>query len=242
MSKLIGITAGKQEHLNKLNNAYIDAFTQEGIVPIIIPVYKIKSSEVISDSERDRIDKITTNIESKLDALVLSGGSDINPTSYSSTNVNSIHCNYERDMIEISLMRKFIKSGKTIVGVCRGFQLLSIAFDMYLHQGEYDEKFDEKHLSQLFEFEKRDEPLHKVSLHGDFKEFTGISSMYVNSMHHQYVPISGFNSKSLMLLAKTDKVVEMFKHKTLPIVGCQYHLEEYDQGLTLQYILEKYLK
>lgn len=70
-----------------------------------------------------------------LDALVLQGGADIAPTSYGE---EPAHPDWAgdalRDAYELALLREFMASGKPVLGICRGMQLLNVALGGTLYQ------------------------------------------------------------------------------------------------------------
>lgn len=70
-----------------------------------------------------------------LDALVLQGGADIAPASYGE---EPAHPDWGgdacRDAYELALLREFLQSGKPVLGICRGMQLLNVAMGGSLYQ------------------------------------------------------------------------------------------------------------
>ena len=70
-----------------------------------------------------------------LDALVLHGGSDVWPGSYGETPLQERwNGDRNRDDYEIALVRAFAKAGKPVFGICRGLQLINVAFGGTLYQ------------------------------------------------------------------------------------------------------------
>ena len=73
------------------------------------------------------ISEIPADIES-YDALLLTGGGDINPALYNED--QSPECqppNDSRDKLEIALVHLFLRNKKPILGICRGIQVLNVA-------------------------------------------------------------------------------------------------------------------
>src|SRR5215212_7924168 len=70
-----------------------------------------------------------------LDGLVLQGGADVSPRSYGQEPLRS---EWEgdrlRDEYEIALLRAFMNKGKPVLGICRGAQLINVAFGGTLWQ------------------------------------------------------------------------------------------------------------
>jgi putative glutamine amidotransferase len=70
-----------------------------------------------------------------LEGLVLEGGSDLWPGSYRETPLQERWGGDRlRDDYEIALATAFIDAGKPVFGVCRGLQLLNVAFGGTLYQ------------------------------------------------------------------------------------------------------------
>ena len=64
-----------------------------------------------------------------LDGLVLQGGADLSPASYGQT---PLHPDWAgdpiRDRYEIELLDGFLSQGKPVLGICRGAQLINVAY------------------------------------------------------------------------------------------------------------------
>src|SRR5258705_10417615 len=76
-------------------------------------------------------DNINDGINS-CDALVLSGGTDIDPVFCK----GALHYpkaperwNRDRDVFELSLLRSALNHSKPVLGICRGMQLINVAFN-----------------------------------------------------------------------------------------------------------------
>ena len=64
-----------------------------------------------------------------LDGLVLHGGADVWPGSYGETPGHaSWHGDRIRDDYELALVKAFVAAGKPVFGICRGLQLINVAF------------------------------------------------------------------------------------------------------------------
>jgi putative glutamine amidotransferase len=70
-----------------------------------------------------------------LDGLLLSGGADVNPASYGAEPAPETRpARIERDRFETALARAAIERGMPVLGVCRGMQVLNVAFGGTLDQ------------------------------------------------------------------------------------------------------------
>lgn len=156
-----------------------------------------------------------------VDMLYLPGGMDLNPAAYNQypgfyTGNQDVHKQYFFD----KKLPLFIEAKKPIFGVCLGFQMLGVAFGSRLEQDlPYHEQSPDRYQKG-----------HKVgsiaaNCMAALPGFEIEKTFDVNSHHHQ-----GFLSLSsdlLPLAVSTDKVIEAFMHKKLPIMGVQWHPEEW---------------
>jgi putative glutamine amidotransferase len=121
-----------------------------------------------------------------LDGLVLMGGSDLWPGSYGEAPLQERwQGDRVRDEYEMALARAFVALGKPVFGVCRGLQLLNVAFggtlwqDIATQRPEARAHRDASLYDQLFH-------------HVEFEPGTRLAQLYagrqgaiVNSVHHQ---------------------------------------------------------
>jgi putative glutamine amidotransferase len=123
-----------------------------------------------------------------LDALVLEGGSDVAPESYGETPLEPKWSGDRiRDDYERALLAAFAERGKPVLGICRGLQLMNVAFGGTLLQD-----IDTQRARGV---RHRDAMLYDRNVHAvDFEPgtrlarvFEGTRSATVNSVHHQGV-------------------------------------------------------
>src|SRR5690606_34146959 len=70
-----------------------------------------------------------------LDGLVLQGGADVSPQTYSEEPTRPEWSgDRARDVYELELLHEFVEAGKPVLGVCRGCQLINVAFGGTLYQ------------------------------------------------------------------------------------------------------------
>ena len=123
-----------------------------------------------------------------LDALVLEGGSDVAPTSYGETPLQPRWSGDRiRDDYERALLAAFAERGKPVLGICRGLQLMNVAFGGTLLQDIATQR--PKALVH------RDAAVYDRNVHGlEFVKgtrlaeiFEGVQAPVVNSVHHQAI-------------------------------------------------------
>lgn len=151
------------------------------------------------------------------DGMIFCGGSDVHPKYYGEKINGSVDIDEARDDTEIRLMKKFLQTGKPILGICRGMQLLNVALGGTLIQ----------HLPNVEEHraEKEDDIIHEVIAEKGclFEELYG-ERFYVNSFHHQALDKIGEGLR-ITLRSKDGKVVEGCEHTQKPYFGVQWHPE-----------------
>ncbi len=123
-----------------------------------------------------------------LDGLVLEGGSDVWPGSYGETALQEKWAGDRvRDEYEKALVAAFGRVGKPVLGVCRGLQLLNVAFGGTLYQDIG---------TQLPEaLVHRDAAIYDRNFHSvDFVSGSALAALFpqassakVNSVHHQAI-------------------------------------------------------
>src|SRR5450830_502640 len=70
-----------------------------------------------------------------LDGLVLQGGADVSPQTYSEAATRpEWNGDRARDLYELELLHEFVDAGKPVLGICRGCQLINVGFGGTLYQ------------------------------------------------------------------------------------------------------------
>ena len=151
-------------------------------------------------------------VPERADALLLPGGGDMHPRFYGQAINGSTDIDEGRDARELALIDDFLRTGRQVIGICRGLQVLNVYFGGTLRQ----------HIAGHSRIDGADR-LHTVnSLPGLLRELYG-ARFTVNSAHHQAVRRLG---KGLCVLACSDDgTVEAVGHKTLPVFAVQWHPE-----------------
>lgn len=185
-----------------------------------------------------------------LDGLLLHGGADVCPRSYGEEPLRPEWEGDEiRDRYELELIHAFHEAGKPVLGICRGAQLLNVAFGGTLWQDQREQGATERvHRSQ----ELYDRNLHTVDLVPGTalsSYYPGQSAMLVNSVHHQAIREVG---SGLVVEARSsdDGIVEAIRLDDPAgrfVAGVQWHPEFFvgvDDGSMLDNtpILDEFLR
>ncbi|MFN9212216.1 MAG: gamma-glutamyl-gamma-aminobutyrate hydrolase family protein [Betaproteobacteria bacterium] len=122
----------------------------------------------------------------RLDGLLLEGGSDMWPGSYGEEPLRPEWSGDRvRDEYEIALIRAFVARGKPVFGVCRGLQVINVAFGGTLYQDIATQLPGAlKHRDAAL----YDRNFHTVDLVPGSRLaalYPGVDNVAVNSVHHQ---------------------------------------------------------
>ena len=165
-----------------------------------------------------------------LDGLLLQGGADVSPQTYAASEIRAEWPGDRvRDMYELELLYEFIESGKPVLGICRGCQLLNVAFGGTLYQ----DIATEVPTAGIHVNEQYDQHRHAVR----FPEGSTLLSMFpgrrdalVNSIHHQAVKTLG-RDLNVEAVSSTDGLIEAVRYRRSPfVVGVQWHPEFHRAG------------
>ncbi len=126
-----------------------------------------------------------------LDGLILAGGNDIDPACYGADpHPETHHTVPERDRSELALARRAIARDMPVLGICRGMQLINVAFGGTLSQHLPDELGHEEHRRTPGSFDDAD---HDVRLTpGSLAARAAGEELHgTKSHHHQGVAVVG---------------------------------------------------
>jgi gamma-glutamyl-gamma-aminobutyrate hydrolase PuuD len=160
-----------------------------------------------------------------LDGLVLQGGADVSPMTYSEAPTRpEWNGDRARDLYELELLHEFVDAGKPVLGICRGCQLINVAFGGTLYQDVATNVPG----SQPHVHEDYDAHRHAIVFpHGSSlgKMFPEQKRPIVNSIHHQAVKDLG-RDIHVEAMSDPDGIVEAIRYQRAPFVmGLQWHPE-----------------
>ena len=165
-----------------------------------------------------------------LDGLVLQGGADVSPQTYSETATRPEWSgDRARDLYELELLHEFVDAGKPVLGICRGCQLINVGFGGTLYQDiASDVEGATSHVNDLYDRHRHTIVFPKgSSLAGLFPK-TG--EALVNSIHHQSVKDLG-RDITVEAYSQGDNIVEAIRYQRARFVmGLQWHPEFHSAG------------
>jgi len=166
---------------------------------------------------------------SALDGLVLQGGNDVAPQSYGEQPLQPAWAgDAVRDAYEIELIDAFVKAGKPVFGVCRGFQLLNVMFGGTLLQDIATQRPQSPAHRDLTRYERHFHTVEFVPGSRLAGLYPGVSRATVNSIHHQGIKdlAPGFEVEARCV---DDGLIEAFRRSGPGFVaGVQWHPEFHD--------------
>ena len=211
MKPIIGITPEIAENGNiSLRYAYTHAIEAAGGIPLLLPCTEDEA--------------LLEELAAVCHGFVFSGGEDIDPKYYGEQTLPACgEIAPRRDAFELRLFAKVFPTGKPILGICRGLQLINVALGGTLWQdlpSQMPSPIPHKQTQGDFEHS------HCVELLPDsiLATVTGKTRIPVNSFHHQAVKTLG---RDLAVIAQADDgIVEALHHTCHPfLLALQWHPE-----------------
>lgn len=210
-----GLEAGigaKHQEWQLLADDYIVAIERAGGIPVILPI-------------TEDIETLTTLIE-KLDGVLFSGGSDIDPNFYGEYPRFGLGMiEPKRDIHEVRLAQKVLfETTLPVLGICRGMQLLTVATGGTLFQDLSSQK--PEGINHSVPKAVRHHAFHPVKIEKESILFDiyQVEEIGVNSFHHQAVKELGKGFKTTM--TAPDGIVEgMEWEDSRFVVAVQWHPE-----------------
>lgn len=212
---LIGVSSSWGDTDTRVPKAYVEAVMMAGGVAVVLPI-------------TDNKEMIEQQIDT-IDALVVTGGADLNPLLYGEEPNAALGKVYEqRDEYDIALIKMAIKKGKPILAICRGLQVINIIYGGTLYQ-DIPSTYGKPYIKHD---QERDVKLgsHTVTIVKDTQLYKILQSekVLVNSTHHQAVNklADGFTVSA----RTSDGIIEAIESVEKKIIAVQFHPEEMVYG------------
>ncbi len=229
MSRLaVGVTIGDSREPESfgLRDDYVRAIEAAGGLPLVLAPGRPEDA---------------ADFLGRVDALVLSGGADVDPSLYGEPPHPTVTRVFPgRDAFELGLAREAIARDLPVLAICRGHQLLNVATGGTLVQdipSELGAATDHDPDTERWERCHDVEVLPGTRLRG----ILGRDRVSVNSFHHQAVKTTG---RGLVVAARaSDGVIEgMEMPDRRFVIGVQWHPESFwDQPSGFQPLFEALL-
>ncbi len=191
----------------------IYSIVNAGGVPVLIPSY-------------DNNDDIDAQLDG-IDALYVPGGADVCPLVYGEEPIEELGPGRRsNDVFEGEIIRRAAARQLPVLGVCRGEQIINVAFGGTLYQ---DIKTQYKGALRHRQTDRTCELTHTATIHENtlLSEICGAGKLEVNSFHHQAVKTPG---KGMRVSANApDGMVEAIESENGLVLGIQWHPETLQQ-------------
>ncbi len=211
---LIGISANRKDGTSCIADPYFKSVIMAGGAPLLLPV----TTDICS----------LTAVLDSLDGLILSGGGDIDSEYLGEEPVPELGTvDAYRDKYDFLLLRLAFNRQLPVLGICRGHQIINVAFGGSLYQ-DIHTQYSETAIQHSQE-EPRDVATHFVNLIDlpsklrTALQNPGELKLDVNSLHHQAV--KEIPSEFITTAVSPDGLNEAMEHVEYPIFSVQWHPE-----------------
>ena len=189
----------------RLNHEYVNAVVKAGGIPVIVG----------SPFGLDELIDLA-------DGLLLTGGVDVDPTLFGESILNdTVHIDPKRDELELALIERYWKTGKPCLAICRGLQVLNVAFGGALVQ-------DIPTWCGATHTEGVEHPV-AVREGSLLHTLANRTELMVNSHHHQAIAAGQLAASFTPAGTWTGSgvsIVEAFEQPGYPLLAVQWHPEQ----------------
>ncbi len=192
--------------------AYVESIVVAGGFPLLLPPLP-------------EITDFASEALASVDGLILVGGDDVDATQYGAEpHALADPPNKRRDAAELALLRGAVERDMPLLGICRGLQLLNIAYGGTLDQHLDDSVDGDVHRVKLGEWSN-----HAIEVVGGKLQGLVPSGTIIHSHHHQGIETVG---AGLAVTAKAaDGTIEGLEDPAKAFcVGVLWHPEEAHTG------------
>lgn len=196
-----------------LYESYTDAIVTSGALPLVLPP--------ITEADADTLYALMD----KCDGFVFTGGGDIDPSLYGMKKWDTCGESIaKRDDFELIAFKYAYASGKPILGICRGCQLINIALGGTLIQDiSTADPNAIRHTSESV----LNPTYHEIDIpeNSPLLEMSGAPRVKINSFHHQCLDKLGKGLKVLSTSCEDGVIEGVYLDGERYLVGVQWHPE-----------------
>lgn len=208
---LIGLSVNRSgQDGSRLSGTYVNAVIKAGGTPVIIPL------------TNDGL--ILSGILDHLDGTIMTGGEDVAPEFYGEERMEQLGTvDSVRDVYDLMLIKMITDRNIPLLGICRGEQLINVAFGGSLYQDIPTQHPSEiKHSQNVSGWIAT----HKITVDSQslLREIIGEDTLSVNSFHHQAVKTVAPGFRVTAWAADSiPEAIESISGR--PILAVQFHPE-----------------
>ncbi|WP_067930074.1 gamma-glutamyl-gamma-aminobutyrate hydrolase family protein [Alicyclobacillus kakegawensis] len=217
---LIGITGSRHQIAVRVGaplpalvsaDDYACAVEAAGGLPLVVPY--VRDGDTV------------LRLAQRMDGLLLAGGEDPDPALYGEAPQRGLGAVVpERDLLELRLLAAMVGAGKPVLGICRGVQVLVVAFGGTLYQ-DLGRHWPGR--TQHMQHAPRAHRSHKILIDPYSRLYRLLgrrASVWTNSFHHQAVKDVGLGLRAVAW--DEEGLIEAVEHPGAPfLLGVQWHPE-----------------
>lgn len=164
-------SSSSQMHI--IRRTYLRKLIENGLTPILV-------STLFTTEQVSYYYKMCSGV-------LIMGGTDINPTHYGQQKVkNTVLVDHSLDNLEIKLVKRAFKDKKSILGICRGCQIINVALGGTLVQ-HIPDKYNVNHAVEKYEDLGNIKTKIKIDTKSKLYQITNLATAIVNCGHHQSI-------------------------------------------------------
>lgn len=212
MKPLVGVMPLWDEERNSIwmLPGYMDGIAQAGATPFIFPF----------SCDREELARLVR----MCDGILFTGGQDVSPELYREAPMGSlVSCCKKRDEMETIVLREALENEKSVLGICRGIQLINAALGGTLYQDIPTQCPSEIRHHQKPPYHV---PVHsvKIAAGSPLYDCLQVGELQVNSYHHQAVKT--VSPELTVMAVSPDGIVEaVYKPDQRFVWAVQWHPE-----------------
>lgn len=211
MKPIIGILGSvDNERKTNLVYAYVRAVSEAGAIPVILPNCDIE--ETLDDFCR------------LCHGFLFTGGGDVDPMLYGAEKLPACGAIQPlRDQFDFAVFQKVMPTGKPILGICRGIQVINVALGGTLYQDLPSERPSEVKHQQV---EEKNAHSHDVLIkrNSPLFDLMGVERLRGNSFHHQAIKTLG-QGLTVTAVAEDGVIEAVIYEGARYLRGYQWHPE-----------------
>ncbi len=191
-----------------VGRAYVRAVVRAGGTPLVLPSVD-EQVTVVAESALDLID-----------GLVLPGGCDLSPDLYGGDPAAALDADPVRDAFELALLQGARERGVPVLGICRGMELINVAYGGTLRDGVTHPAASDVHVDELGTVR-----VHEVDVVPNTlaHEVFGRTRVEATCVHHQAPDLIGRGLEASIVA--DDGAVEAVEDRDARVLGVIWHPE-----------------
>lgn len=191
-----------------VGRAYVRAMVRAGGTPLILPAVD------------EDMDAVANGALDTIDALVLPGGCDLSPGLYGGPPDAALDADPVRDDLEMALLQGALERGMPVLGICRGMELINVAYGGTLRDGVNHPDAVAESVSELGLVHFHDVEVVAGTLAADV---FGAARVQASCVHHQAPGEVGAGLTASVLA--DDGSIEAVEDRECDVLGVIWHPE-----------------